>query len=216
MSIIFLVIFALLGCSEARTAEASEVHHLDKGAVEGKTYKNAFLGLELTPASNLKFKAPELKGKAGTVHPSLLVAAWGKSTSDSSTEGTAFWAADLTSYPVDERSSEACMRSIVDEKVKDGLQVQRSTQADLDGLPFARTDFLLPAERQSEFSVKVGIRHRWPETRGRAAYQAVFVKACSTVALGFVFTGSSRAAVEKLIAATELKLDSSAAGCSSR
>jgi hypothetical protein len=71
-----LVIFAIFGWSQERPALT--VPRFDKGSVEGKIYKNASIGLELTPDPKLKFAAPVLKGKIGTVSSSLMVAAWGK------------------------------------------------------------------------------------------------------------------------------------------
>jgi hypothetical protein len=185
-----LVIFAIFGWSQERPALT--VPRFDKGSVEGKIYKNASIGLELTPDPKLKFAAPVLKGKIGTVSSSLMVAAWGKFKSGSAREGTAFWAVPLAFYPADKRSTDACMRKVVEANQKDGFRpVQGSPEGDLGGLMFARTDFV----------------------REGPAYEVVFVKACDTLALGFIFTGSERDAVNKLIAATDLKVDLPTAGC---
>jgi hypothetical protein len=188
--VVGFVIFAMFGWFQERPA--LPVPRLDKGSIEGKTYRNASIGLELTPDPKLKFGAPELKGKTGTVSSSLMVAAWGKFRSGSAREGTAFWAVPLAFYPADQRSTDACMRRVVEANQKDGLKpVQSSPDNELGGALFARTDFL----------------------REGPAYETVFVKTCDTLVLGFVFTGSDREAVNKLIAATDLKLDLPTAGC---
>ena len=194
-----LLVFAVLGWSQEPASQAKPslpVPRLDKGSVEGKTYKNASVGLELTPDTSLKFGTPELKGKPGTAPSGLTVAAWGKFRSGSAREGTAFWAVALASYPADQRSTDACMRRVIEASEKNGFKpVQGSPEGELGGAVFARTDFFF---------------QKGP------AYEAVFVKACETLALGFVFTGSSRDAVNKLVAATEMKLDLPTAGCAAK
>ena len=45
------------------------------------------------------------------------------------------------------------------------------------------------------------------------AYEAVLVTACDKQALVFVFTGSGKNIVDKLIERTEVKLDLSISGC---
>jgi hypothetical protein len=188
--VVGLFIFATFGWSQDRSA--STVPRLDQGSVEGKTYKNVSIGLELTPDPKLKFAPPELRGKIGTVSSSLMVTAWGKIRSGSAREGTGFWAVPLAFYPAHQRSTDACMRKVVEANQKDGFRpVQRSPESELGGVMFARIDF----------------------SREGPAYEVVFVKACDTLALGFVFTGSERDAVNKLIAATDLKLDLPTAGC---
>jgi hypothetical protein len=83
----------------------------------------------------------------------------------------------------------------IDANEKDGLSpVMGVSEEELGGAMFTRKDFFLE----------------------RKAYETVFVKACDTQALGFVFTGSSRDAVNKLIAAAKLKLDVSKSGCASK
>jgi TonB family protein len=41
--------------------------HWDKGEVVGRTYKNASVGIELTPPTTLQFGDPKLKGNPGTL-----------------------------------------------------------------------------------------------------------------------------------------------------
>jgi hypothetical protein len=166
---------------------------LEKGAIERGTYKNTSLGLELTPDAKLKFGTPELKGKPGDAHSSLMVMALGRFRSGSAREATAFWAVPLASYPVGQRSTDAVMRKIVKANQKDGFSpAGGSFASELGGISFLRTDFFL---------------------REHPAYETVFVKACGAFALGVVLTGSDRDAVNKLIAGTVLKLDLLTTGC---
>jgi hypothetical protein len=165
---------------------------LEKGSVEGKTYKNASIGLELTPDAKLKFGSPELKHKP----LSLSLAAWGKSKTGTAREGTALWVIESDYYPSGQRSTEDFMRRVVEANRKDGFKpAQDSSDSQLGKTSFARTDF---------------------SHKDYPAYEVVFVKACETLAMGFVFTGSDRDAVNTLIAATELKLDLPTAGCAAK
>jgi hypothetical protein len=191
-----LVICSMLGRSQQPTVESAESlarPKLEKGSVQGKTYKNASIGLELTPDTKLKFGTPELKTKP----LSLSLAAWGKFRAGSAREGMAFWVIESGYYPSDQRSTGAFMRRVVDANQKDGFKAVQSDPESVWGGNsfFARTDF----------------SHKDP-----TAYEVVFVKACDTLAMGFVFTGSDRDAVNRLIAATELKLDSVTSGCASQ
>jgi hypothetical protein len=67
--IVAVVILAMLAWSQEPAAvpakPALSVPRFDKGAVEGKIYKNASVGLELTPDPMLKLGTPELRGKPG-------------------------------------------------------------------------------------------------------------------------------------------------------
>ncbi len=171
---------------------SSPVTRLDKGIVVGNTYKNASLGLELTPDPKLKFKAPELAGKPGTLPLTLMAAAWGKFKPYSAREGTVFSAIALASYPENERSTHACMRRIVEANLKDGLKPTGDTKEGvLGGVSFARTDFF----------------NKLP------AFESVFVRACDAQVLVFMFSGADQDAVNSLIAATDLKLDLPRSGC---
>jgi hypothetical protein len=68
--------------------------------------------------------------------------------------------------------------------------VQGNQEGKLGGVPFARTDF-----------------------KNGEVYEALLVKACKSQAFCFVFAGPSRDEVDKVIAATELKLDLNKTGC---
>jgi hypothetical protein len=194
-----LVIFSTFAVSQETTSPLNQtlpVPRLEKGIVEGKTYKNASIGLELTPDPKLRLGTPELNGKAGNAKSSIEVMALGKFISGSAREATAFWAVGLTLYPVAKRSTDAVMQKVVEANQNNGLKpLQGSSEGELGGATFLRRDFVLQEHR---------------------GYEAVFVRACNKLALGFVFTGSDRDAVNKLIAATELKLDLRTADCAAQ
>jgi hypothetical protein len=92
--LIILATFAMLAWSQGPTVVPAKpslpVPRLDKGVVEGNTYKNASIGLELTADPKLKFSRPELTGKPGTIPLSVTVSAWGKFKSYTAREGTSF------------------------------------------------------------------------------------------------------------------------------
>ena len=80
---------------------------LSSGTVDENTYKNDSLGLQITPPRGLKFGAPELKGKPGTVPLLVTVAAWGTAFGE-----TVFYADDLGYYPEDRRSTKAYVERV--------------------------------------------------------------------------------------------------------
>jgi len=163
--------------------------------VEGRTYKNASIGIEFTPDPKLRFGVPELKGKPGTAPSSVTVAAWGELRPYSVPEGTTFLATALASYPEKHRSTDGCVRMLIQANQRNGWKALRGSEGyELGGVLFARTDFFRAFEKGS-------------------AYEATFVKACDTKALVFVFVSSGREAVDKLISSTELTLDLPTSGC---
>jgi len=185
-------------CQEGRVVVLTPVPpvsstRFEKGEIEGRTYKNASVGLELTPAAKLKLGTPELKVGRNTGFGSFVtVAAWGEEKLLSARDGTIFWAAALTNYPETLRSTEARVQSVVEDNRKAGFELLgRSEQAQLGVVAFVRTDF------------KKG-----------AAHEAIFVKACKTEELVFIFFGADRQAADKMVAATELKL-TPVSGCGS-
>jgi hypothetical protein len=192
-----LAVFAILAWPQDPATSSKPsliIPRLDEGSIQGKTYKNPSLGLELTADPSLTFQRPELK-ENGTKCESLMVPALRKFRSGSAREGTFIGAVALAYYPKDQRSTDSCMRRIVEAQRKNGFKAVRgSSQSELGRTMFARTDFL----------------------REGLAYEAVFVKACDALALTIVFAGSDRDAVEKFVAATDLKLDPSVSGCGSQ
>jgi hypothetical protein len=88
----------------------SAAPRMEKGFVEGQTYKNASLGLELTPDASLRFGAPELRGNSKTGLVSISIMAVGKVRRGFAVEATAFWSVALAYYPTDRRSTDDCLR----------------------------------------------------------------------------------------------------------
>jgi hypothetical protein len=170
----------------------TEIPHrplLTSGAVEDNTYKNDSLGLQFTPPPGLKFSAPELKGKPGTVPLLVTVAAW--SDPPSANGGTIFYADDLGYYAVDRRSTKAYVERVVRNQKKDGLElVEGEAEGHLGGVTFARID----------------LQHA-------ISYEVVFVKTCDVYAFVFIFVASDLASASRLIAQTIVKLDMKTSGC---
>lgn len=193
------ICFALLAWSQDHAAAVGSkpslpVPHWDIGSVEGRTYKNASVGVELTTSPALKFGAPELKGQPGSVPLLVTVAAWGEEKLFAAREGTVFYADALAYYPADQRSTEAYTQKVIHMNHEKGLEpVEAPIESKLGGVQFMRIDF-----------------------KNGPVYEAVWVKACDTQALVFIFSGSDRDVVNGLVSATELKLDLSRSGCSSK
>jgi hypothetical protein len=102
---------------------------LAKGAVEGSSYKNDSLGLELTPARGLTFGAPELKGTPGTVPLLVTIAASSARKWFSARDMTVFYADDLGYYRNDRRSTEDYVRRATRADVKYSFAPINSIQA---------------------------------------------------------------------------------------
>ncbi len=168
------------------------VPQMDKGIVEGKTYKNPSIGLEFSPAPELELGTPELKGTPGTLSESVSVAAMGEKRWFSTRESTYLFVDALASNPVDERTAEAGMRKSIRANRELGFEpVEGTPKGNLGGVAFLRQDF-----------------------RKGSYYSAALGKTCDTLELLFIFTGSDRDEINKLIAATQLKLDLARTGCS--
>jgi len=140
--------FALLAWSQDRAAVVGRskpslpVPQWDIGSVEGRTYKNASVGLELTTAPALKLGTPELKGQPGSVPLLVTVAAWGEKNLFSAREGTVFYADALAYYPADQRSTEAYARKVIRMNHGEGLEpVEAPIESKLGGVQFTRIDF---------------------------------------------------------------------------
>src|SRR5277367_4342890 len=91
---------------------------LTSGAVEENTYKNESLGLQLVPPPSLKFSAPQLKGKPGTLPLLVTVAAWSDVNG-----GTVFYADDLGYYAEAGRSTKAYVERVIRAQKKEGLDL---------------------------------------------------------------------------------------------
>jgi hypothetical protein len=165
----------------------------DKGVVEGRTYKNVSVGLELTPAPGLEFGTPELKGNPGSVPLLVTITAVSEERLFSGREVMAFYTDALAYYPETRRSTEAYMRRVVVGNQKEGFTPEEGTSESLlGGIAFERKDF-----------------------NKDSRHEGVLVKACEAQALVFIFADSDRGTMDKLIEATKLKLDLAHSGCSS-
>jgi TonB family protein len=166
----------------------------DKGAVEGRTYKNLSVGIELAPPPGLEFVgAPELKGNPGTVPLVITLTAAEAPTLLPGRRVMSYYSDALAYYPPGQRSTSAYLRKVVQGNKNAGLgfrPVGDSSDQIFGGVAFARQDF-----------------------ENGAASEAVLVKACDAQALVFIFAASNRDGANKLIAATELKLDPERSGC---
>jgi hypothetical protein len=159
---------------------------LTSGTVQDNTYKNETLGLQIIPPPSLKFSAPELKGKPGTVPLLVTVAAWSDTNG-----GTVFYSDDLGYYAENRRSTKAYVERVVRNQKKEGLDlVQEEVEVQLGGVTFSRVDF-----HQTN------------------SYEVVLVKACDVYAFVFIFAGSDLKSANSLVAATTVKLDTKNSGC---
>jgi hypothetical protein len=175
----------------SRSDPSTALVTLDEGVFEGQTYKNASIGLELTLAPSLRFGFPKLKGSPARLAG---VTAWNRYAR----EGIIFSANALSYYPIELRSTENRMQSFVHDLHQVGFEpIEDSTESKLGALKFARKDF----EKTGD------IDHPIP------TYETVFVSACTTRELVFIFYGPDRNSVQKLIAETELKVDLTISGC---
>jgi TonB family protein len=163
----------------------------DKGEVVGRTYKNASLGIELTPPTTLKIGDPEARGEPGKLPLLITINAASEPEPAAVRKVMAFYADALAYYPPTHRSTEDYMRRMVDRAQNDGYEPVAAAPYDvLGGIAFARHDF------------KKGL-----------VYESALVKACDTQALGLTFAGANEETVNELIAETELKLDPVVSGC---
>lgn len=165
--------------------------HWDKGQVVGRTYKNASVGIELTPPTSLELGDPELKGNPGTLPLLVTINAAGESERATARKVMAFYTEPLASYPSTRRSTEDYMRRIIRNQQNNGYEpIEAAPYGMLSGIAFARHDF------------KKGI-----------VYESVLVKMCDTQALVFIFAGADEEIVNELSAETKLKLDPAISGC---
>jgi hypothetical protein len=165
----------------------------DKGKVEGRTYRNTSVGIELTAPPGLEFGVPELKGSPGTLPLVVTITAVGELKLFTARKVMAFYTDALAYYPSTRRSTDAYMLRIVRSQQADGYEPVKSTSSGkLDGAVFARQDF-----------------------KKDVVYESVLVKACDAQALVFIFGGADQETVNKLCDATDLKLDPATSGCTS-
>lgn len=193
-----LVFVAVAGMAQSRPSKAVVPSSIaavgprwDKGVVEGGTYKNASVGLEITPATGLEFGSPELRGNSGTVPLLVTITALSPPKLSSGRDVMAFYIDALAFYPENQRSTEAYLRKVVRGNQKEGFDpVNSSSENTFGGTTFLRQDF-----------------------QKSPSYEAVLVKACKAQAIVFIFASPDRDGIDKLIAATHLKLDFVQLGC---
>ena len=159
-----------------------------KGLVDNGTYKNTSIGLEFTPAENLKLQEPEMKGTPGTTPLLITVQAvsdGGLISSLFSTQGlTIFYADSLGYYPEEQRNVPRYLKKIIRTNEAEGWQhVDGKATEQMAGISFSRLDF-----------VRSNI------------HEAVLVVAHRGYAFVFIFAGADLRAPNKLIAATNVKL----------
>lgn len=185
--IVVLAVLCTLDLSRAQTTKVIPLRPpLTTGTVQDNTYQNDSLGLEFTPPPGLKFRAPELKGKPGTLPSLVTVAAWSEANG-----GAVFYAEDLGYYAEDRRSTKAYVDRVIRSQKQQGLDlVETETEGSLGGLTFSRIDF-----------------HQ------TLSYEAVLVKACDAYAFVFIFAASDVESANRLIGETTVKLDLKKSGC---
>ena len=122
----------------------------------------------------------------------VTITAAGEAKLISAREVMSFYSDAMAYYPENRRSTEDYVRRVVLGNGKQGFTTLGGTsESKLGGVTFARQDF------QKGF-----------------VYEGVLVKAYKTEALVFIFGGPDLDAVNKLVAATQLKLDPATPGCS--
>jgi hypothetical protein len=163
----------------------------DRGEVEGRTYRNTSVGIELSPPPGLELGSPELKGNPGTLPLLVTITAVGEDKlHPARSKVMAFYTDALAYYPSTRRSTDAYMLRVVRSQQGDGYESVERASTKLGGIVFERQDF------------KKG-----------DVYESVLVKACDVQALVFIFGGADQETVNSVIAATELKLNPVTSGC---
>jgi hypothetical protein len=159
----------------------------NKGSIEQGTYKNPSIGIELTPAADLHWEDPEMKGTPGTT-PLLIVV---KATEGGLLSGLfspksvmIFEADALAYYPENKRSTPLYVDRVIRTNKALGYQmVNEVTQDQISGTPFVRADF-----------VKGDV------------HESVLVTSRNEYAFVFIFGGSDFEGINKIIASTKVKL----------
>jgi hypothetical protein len=158
-----------------------------KGSIEEGTYKNPSIGVEITPADNLHFEEPDMKGTPGTVPLLIVVKAieGGLLSGLFSPRSVMIFDADaLAYYPADQRNVDRYLKKVIRANESDGYQITNSGTVDqISGIPVTRGDF-----------VKGDI------------HETVLVTIHNAYAFVFFFAGSDSGVINKLIRSTKVKL----------
>jgi hypothetical protein len=175
------------GTRHSNTATSAPSLMPTKGLIDKGTYKNPSIGLEFTPAENLKLLEPEMKGTPGTT-PLLITV---QAASDrglisgifSAPSITIFYADALAFYPEEQRNVPRYLKKIIRTNEADGWQhVHGMTSGQMTDISFSRLDF----------------------AKGDV-HEAVLVAVHDGYAFVFIFAGSDIGVANKLIAATQVK-----------
>jgi TonB family protein len=148
-----------------------------KGMIEGGTYKNSAIGLELTVAPGLRLEQMPGMGSHG-------IAVQAQNGPEPEYGLTVFYADALATYPEDQRNTSRYQEKIVRSNQEGGFQLtEGQPSAEISSIRFARNDFV----------------------RG-AVHETVLVMTHNGYAFVFIFTGASSERTDKLIASTNLKV----------
>jgi hypothetical protein len=172
--------------SASPATSAPDVRQI-KGVVEQGTYKNPFIGIEFTPAADLRFQEPQVTGAPGTVQFMISIHAladrglsnlfWARSV-------TAFSANALTHYPEEQRTAARYMKKVIRANESTGFQrVDGETSGQISGIAFLRADLVK-----------------------KEVHEAILVTTHNDYAFVFWFAGSDLEVINKLIASTKIKL----------
>lgn len=158
-----------------------------KGSVEQGTYKNPSIGLEFTPADNLRLGDSEMKGTPGAAK--LLITIEAKddgllSGLTSSKSLTIFYAESLAYYPENQRNTSRYVPKVIRANQGYGYQiVNEGAPERLSGYSFTRVDCVM----------------------GKV-YEADLISTHNGYAFVFIFAGRDLETVNKLIATTKVKI----------
>jgi hypothetical protein len=158
-----------------------------KGDVEHGTYKNPSIGLEFTPAEDLHFQEPQMKGTPGTTpllitiqalaDPGLSDLFWARSL-------TIFYADALSYYPEDQRTDARYLEKVVRANEGEGFQhIDGDASGHMSGITFVRADFVK-----------------------KEVHETILLTTRNVYAFVFIFAGSDLGVTNKLIASTKVKL----------
>jgi hypothetical protein len=161
------------------------------GLVDGDTYRNSSLGLELKAAPSLRFGPPSVRGVPGSVPLLVTIAALNGRDFSSSTRATVFYAEDLGYYRPDLRSTQAYVNRVVRSQITQGLElVKGAGEQRVGDVRFARADF-----------------------RRTGQYQIVLIKACKAYAFVFIFAAPSPDGANAILTGTHIALAKTGLGC---
>lgn len=147
-----------------------------KGTIEGGTYKNSAIGLEMTVSSGLRLE--QMPGIG-----SHRIAVQAHSDSGPQYGLTVFFADDLAHFSENQRNASSYRETIIRSNRENGFQLSEGEpSAEISGIQFVRTDFIQGA-----------------------VHETVLVMTRSGYAFVFIFTGGSFEKTGELIASTSLK-----------